>query len=115
MALRPYQTYLGASVFGIAATRPDQVAQNIPAMARDLDYVAPMVYPSQWNDGEYDVADPNDAAVPDRAAVAARLQARRRGHRRETRAVAAGLLARGDLRAEAGEGADCRRPAGWGE
>jgi hypothetical protein len=60
MALRPYHTYLGASVFGIAATRPDQVAQNIPAMARDLDYVSPMVYPSEWNDGEYDVADPNE-------------------------------------------------------
>jgi hypothetical protein len=60
MALRPYHTYLGASVFGIAATRPGQIAQNIPAMARDLDYVAPMVYPSEWNDGEYDVADPNE-------------------------------------------------------
>jgi hypothetical protein len=60
MALRPYHTYLGASVFGIAATRPDQVAQDIPAMARDLDYVSPMVYPSEWNDGEYDVADPNE-------------------------------------------------------
>ena len=60
MALRPYHTFLGASVFGIAATRPDQVAQDIPAMARDLDYVSPMVYPSEWNDGEYDVADPNE-------------------------------------------------------
>jgi hypothetical protein len=60
MALRPYHTYLGASVFGIAATRPDQVAQDIPAMARDLDYVSPMVYPSEWNAGEYDVADPNE-------------------------------------------------------
>jgi hypothetical protein len=60
IALRPYHTYLGASVFGIAATRPDQVAQDIPAMARDLDYVSPMVYPSHWNNGEYDVADPNE-------------------------------------------------------
>ncbi len=60
MALRPYHTYLGASVFGIAATRPSQVAQNIPAMARDLDYVSPMVYPSEWNPGEYDVPNPNE-------------------------------------------------------
>ena len=59
IALRPYGTYLGASVFGIAATRPDQVAQNIPEIARQVDYVAPMVYPSHWNDGEYGVADPN--------------------------------------------------------
>ena len=45
-------------------------------MARELDYVAPMVYPSHWNTGEYDVADPNAAALPDRPALAARLQAR---------------------------------------
>ena len=44
-ALRPYKTFLGASVFGIAATHPEDVAQDIPMMARDLDYVSPMVYP----------------------------------------------------------------------
>ncbi len=59
VALQPYGTYLGASVFGIAATRPDQVAQNVPEIARQVDYVAPMVYPSHWNSGEYGVADPN--------------------------------------------------------
>src|SRR5581483_8773964 len=32
-ALKPYRTFLGASVFGIAATRPDEIAQNIPMMA----------------------------------------------------------------------------------
>ena len=58
-ALRPYKTFLGASVFGIAATHPEDVAQDIPMMARDLDYVSPMVYPSHWGPGEYDVADPN--------------------------------------------------------
>jgi hypothetical protein len=31
----------------------------VPAMARQVDYVAPMVYPSHWNPGEYDVGDPN--------------------------------------------------------
>lgn len=50
---------LGASVFGIAATRPDEVAQDIPAMAPHVDYIAPMVYPSHWGPGEYGVADPN--------------------------------------------------------
>ena len=58
-ALKPYKTYLGASVFGVAATRPEEVAQNIPMMASHLDYVAPMVYPSHWGPGEYGVADPN--------------------------------------------------------
>jgi hypothetical protein len=51
---------LGASVFGIAATRPDEVAQNIPEMALHVDYIAPMVYPSHWGPGEYGVADPNN-------------------------------------------------------
>ncbi|MEK6276239.1 MAG: putative glycoside hydrolase [Actinomycetota bacterium] len=59
LALEPYGTYLGLSVFGIAATRPLEVAQDIPAMARESDYIAPMVYPSHWGPGEYNVADPN--------------------------------------------------------
>jgi peptidoglycan/xylan/chitin deacetylase (PgdA/CDA1 family) len=59
LALRPYGTYLGVSVFGVAATRPDEVAQDIPRMASEADYVAPMVYPSHWGAGEYNVANPN--------------------------------------------------------
>lgn len=50
---------MGASVFGIAATRPDEIAQDIPLMATTVDYVAPMVYPSHWGPGEYGVANPN--------------------------------------------------------
>jgi hypothetical protein len=59
LALRPYHTFLGASVFGIAATRPDQVAQDVPEMARQVDYIAPLVYPSHWGPGEYNIANPN--------------------------------------------------------
>jgi peptidoglycan/xylan/chitin deacetylase (PgdA/CDA1 family) len=59
VALRPFGTYLGASVFGVAATRPLEVAQPIRRMAKEVDYVAPMVYPSHWAHGEYDVAYPN--------------------------------------------------------
>jgi peptidoglycan/xylan/chitin deacetylase (PgdA/CDA1 family) len=59
LALRPYRTYVGASVFGVAATRPEEVAQPIASMARKLDYVAPMVYPSHWGPGEYGVSSPN--------------------------------------------------------
>jgi peptidoglycan/xylan/chitin deacetylase (PgdA/CDA1 family) len=57
--LKPYGVFLGASVFGIAATRPTEIAQPIRAIARNVDYVAPMVYPSHWAPGEYDVASPN--------------------------------------------------------
>ena len=52
-------TYLGASVFGIAATRPTEIAQDVAQMAPYLDYVSPMVYPSHWAPGEYKVANPN--------------------------------------------------------
>jgi hypothetical protein len=59
LALESYGTYLGVSVFGVAATRPLEVAQNIAGMARQSDYVAPMVYPSHWGPGEYNVSNPN--------------------------------------------------------
>lgn len=57
--LAPYDTFIGASVFGIAALRPQDVAQDIPRIADHVDYVAPMVYPSHWGPGEYDVPDPS--------------------------------------------------------
>ncbi|MFB7717891.1 MULTISPECIES: putative glycoside hydrolase [unclassified Nocardia] len=57
--VRAAGAFQSAAVFGIAATRPDEIAQDIPQMARHLDYVAPMLYPSHWNAGEYDVASPN--------------------------------------------------------
>ncbi len=57
--IRDAGAYLSAAVFGIAATRPDEIAQDIPAMAKSLDYVSPMLYPSHWNAGEYGVANPN--------------------------------------------------------
>jgi hypothetical protein len=56
--LSPYDTFLGASVFGIAATRPEEIAQDVPAIAGEVDYVAPMLYPSHWGPQEYGVADP---------------------------------------------------------
>jgi peptidoglycan/xylan/chitin deacetylase (PgdA/CDA1 family) len=57
--LRPFDVFLGASVFGVAATRPKEIGQPIRAIARNVDYVAPMVYPSHWSPGEYDVPSPN--------------------------------------------------------
>ncbi len=49
---------LGVSVFGIAARRPSDVSQNVKEMAKNVDYIAPMVYPSHWQSGFYNVADP---------------------------------------------------------
>ncbi|WP_346055161.1 putative glycoside hydrolase [Amycolatopsis dongchuanensis] len=60
-AVHGHGAFLGASVFGIAITRPTQIAQDIPAMSREVDYIAPMVYPSHWGRGEYGIDDPEDA------------------------------------------------------
>ena len=57
--LRPYGIEHGASLYGIAADRPTQIAQDVPGLSEHLDYVAPMIYPSHWGPGEYDVDDPN--------------------------------------------------------
>jgi len=58
-ALRAHCVYQGAAVFGIAADRPDAVGQDIPRMSRHVDYLAPMLYPSHWGPGEYNVKNPN--------------------------------------------------------
>jgi hypothetical protein len=56
--IHKHGAFTGASVFGIAADRPDPVAQDIPAISRAVDYISPMVYPSHWGPGEYGVAQP---------------------------------------------------------
>jgi hypothetical protein len=56
--LRARGAYQGASVFGIAAAAGDSIAQDVPAMAAVVDYLAPMVYPSHWGPGMYRVDSP---------------------------------------------------------
>jgi hypothetical protein len=48
----------GAAVFGVAAFTPTLIAQDVPAMAKSLDFISPMIYPSHWGKGEYSVASP---------------------------------------------------------
>lgn len=57
-ALRERGAFQGASVFGIAAAAGDSIAQDVPAMARVVDYLAPMTYPSHWGPGQYRVDSP---------------------------------------------------------
>lgn len=57
-ALRELGAYQGASVFGIAVRSGDSIAQDVPAMARVVDYLAPMIYPSHWGPAQYGVAQP---------------------------------------------------------
>jgi hypothetical protein len=55
--VRPLGGSLGAAAFAQASTRFHSTAQNIPKMAKYLDLVIPMDYPSHWNPGEYGVPD----------------------------------------------------------
>jgi hypothetical protein len=57
--LRGECVYQGASLFGVAARNPDAIGQPVPAIARHVDYIAPMLYPSHWVRGEYRVDHPN--------------------------------------------------------
>ncbi len=56
--LRAAGALQGASLFGIAADRPQTIGQSVPLIARAVDYIAPMTYPSLWVSGEYRVLDP---------------------------------------------------------
>jgi hypothetical protein len=57
-ALDPTGAFLGASLFGIAAFRPQDVAQDVARIARNVDYVAPLIYPSHWGRGIYGIDEP---------------------------------------------------------
>jgi hypothetical protein len=59
--VRPHGAFVGASVFGVAATRPTEIAQDVGLLAQHADYIAPMVYPSHWGAGEYGVRNPNSS------------------------------------------------------
>jgi hypothetical protein len=56
--LRAKGVYQGASLFGIAAGDPQAVGQDVPLIARHVDYIAPMVYPSLWVNQQYHVTNP---------------------------------------------------------
>ena len=58
-ALTGMPVTLGISVFGIAATRPEPIAQDMRLLLPWVDYIAPMIYPSHWGPGEYGLANPN--------------------------------------------------------
>lgn len=51
--------FIGISVFGVAARNPRDIAQDVPALARVVDYIAPMIYPSHWGRGSYGVEHPD--------------------------------------------------------
>jgi hypothetical protein len=46
------------TVEGAAADRGEEVGQDVARIARNADYVAPMIFPGYWSAGQYDVPNP---------------------------------------------------------
>src|SRR5918994_824913 len=66
--LKPLGVRISADVFGLAATRNLGIGQFPRRLARYLDVIYPMVYPSHYVKGEYGIDDPN--AVPGQVVAA---------------------------------------------
>jgi hypothetical protein len=57
--LEPLGARVSAAVFGLSATREMGIGQRPRQLARHLDVIYPMVYPSHYGSGEYDLDDPD--------------------------------------------------------
>jgi hypothetical protein len=57
--LHPLGVRVGAAVFGLSATRELGIGQRPRRLAPYLDLIHPMVYPSHYGSGEYDLPNPN--------------------------------------------------------
>jgi hypothetical protein len=57
--LKPLGVRVSAALFGLAATRDLGIGQRPRLLAEHLDAVYPMVYPSHFNPGEYNIPDPD--------------------------------------------------------
>ncbi len=59
--LRPLGVWVSADVFGLAATHELHIGQNPAALGRTVDAIYPMVYPSHYRSGEFNLPDPEAA------------------------------------------------------
>jgi hypothetical protein len=57
--LKPLGVRISVDVFGLAATRDLGIAQFPRRIARFVDAIYPMVYPSHYSSGEYNIVDPD--------------------------------------------------------
>ena len=56
--LHPLGVRVSAALFGLAATHDLQIGQAPQAIARTVDAIYPMVYPSHYRPGEFNLTDP---------------------------------------------------------
>jgi len=57
--LHPLGVRVGAAVFGLAATQNLGIGQKPRGLSKVLDVIHPMVYPSHYTPGEFNLPDPN--------------------------------------------------------
>jgi hypothetical protein len=57
--LKPLGVRVSADVFGLSATRNMGIGQSPAKVAKIVDAIYPMVYPSHFGPGEYNLPDPN--------------------------------------------------------
>ncbi|HBB67564.1 MAG: hypothetical protein A2X28_02590 [Elusimicrobia bacterium GWA2_56_46] len=59
--LRPYKVKISADVFGLTTTAGDDmgIGQDLKTIAHNVDYIYPMMYPSHYYTGEYNLKNPN--------------------------------------------------------
>ena len=62
--LKPLGVRISAAVFGLSATRNLGIGQKPRELGRLLDALYPMVYPSHYNGGEFNLPDPSAAPGP---------------------------------------------------
>jgi len=58
--LAAYNVFISADIFGLTASKQGDmgIGQNVKELAKRLDYLSPMVYPSHYNPWEYDIKSP---------------------------------------------------------
>jgi hypothetical protein len=79
--LKPLGVRVSADVFGLSATRDLGIGQVPRRISRYVDAVYPMVYPSHYNPGEYNLPDPNAAPRQTVAASLAHFERELRGRK----------------------------------
>jgi hypothetical protein len=57
--LHPLGVRVSADVFGLSATHELGIGQHPHVLGRVLDAIYPLVYPSHYRPGEYNLSDPN--------------------------------------------------------
>jgi hypothetical protein len=57
--LSKYNVKISADVFGLTTSSDMGIGQNLRMISESVDYVYPMMYPSHYYSGEYNLADPD--------------------------------------------------------